>query len=196
MGYVGEDLRRITRALNAFDGMDGYGKALESLPPCTVDPVHWDNGYTEKFERGIVDRWIEGSEQAKRWMLYRRWHISKEIGCFRCEQLLEELKNDPKRRISGYLADSIVSWRKGERGYEGCSGMEYACWIKQHPELWDQLMPRAPVGAKGDNWEQVFPHERERAAALRAKGYTECLRMNDSIWARKEDLDPKFATVG
>lgn len=188
LGYSGEGVRKIAKAMS-----NDMQKNFGDLPRCPIDPVYWDNGYTEEFTRGMAASHADGQygapaltgeerENSIRWYLFREWHIAKAIGESDAMQLLARLTSDPSARICGYLADSIASWRVGKKGYEGCAGYAHAAWFRDHPEHWDFLISRAPTGAKGDGWEQVFPHERNRASDLRARGWMECLRLNDSIW--------------
>jgi hypothetical protein len=92
--------------------------------------------------------------------------------------------SDPEYQISGYLADSIMSWQQGQTGYEGCSGCESYDWHRAHPETWPLLLAHAPAGESGDGWEQVYPHERDRRAKLVAMGWHETFRPGDSIFTR------------
>ena len=60
---------------------------------------------------------------------------------------LADLRRGRQKYIGGYLADSIISWRKGEQGYEGCSGSERYKYYRAHPEMWDELLSYSPTGA-------------------------------------------------
>lgn len=94
---------------------------------------------------------------------------------------------DPSYTISGYLAESILAWRgeTGHHSYHGCAGNESYVWHRDHSEHWDLLMSHAPRGASGDGWEQVYPHERDRAEACRARGWMHTLRVSDSVYTER-----------
>lgn len=191
-GYSGETVRQITRVLRALCGGWPERRAenlrLDALPPCPVSAVYWPSGgYPEEHCRRMVAAG-GADEHIQRWRLWYRWHVERAIGEADARSLLARLAADPAARISGYLADSILSWRAGRSGYEGCSGSAYMGWFRDHPEHWDTLLARAPIGKSGDGWEQVFPHERERAAAARARGWHETMRLSDSIWTARHPL--------
>ena len=202
LGFRDEVCRSIARTLHSR--ADGWGQCsrdteqLAALPECPINPQYWDRGYQEDFARDMarhsadpLEHAPDAPESVQRWRLYCEWHIGRALAEHDRAKRLQRIAADPAYRISGYLADSILSWRIGKKGYEGCSGSgSYACH-REHPEEWDLLLSRAPMGAKTEDAEQVFPHEHTRAAALRAAGWHETLRMSDSIFTRKSP----FATV-
>lgn len=117
------------------------------------------------------------TKDGQKWYEYYEWLKEGPIAEMEAEEVINS--TGP---ISGYLADSILSWRAGRSGYEGSSGCVYMYAIRRRPETWDELMSRAPRGKSGPGWAQVFPHEHERAAELRAQGAQECFRLNDSVF--------------
>ena len=165
-----------------------WGGNLENLPHCP-EPTYWDNGYGEDFQRRIAARAYPDNANAQRWYLFNQWVLGKAIAESNAEALLKKLNEDTTARISGYLADCVISWQSGRDGdYEGCSGCEHYMILKTRPETWALLLSRAPIGAKSAEVEQTFPHEKQREAQLRADGWVETMRMSDSIWSKNHPL--------
>lgn len=121
------------------------------------------------------------------WYMFAHRNVPRAIGEYNAAKRLKRLELEPSFRINGYLADSIMKWKgnEGSTDYSGCSGSEAYVIHREHPETWDYLLSRAPVGESGENWEQVFPHEHERAKALKEAGWRETLRMSDSVFTRE-----------
>ena len=183
-GWTGEAVRLATRAVMGYSNAYDHQSDLESLPPlpASVTSAPWmTRVYSEEHESRMC---AEYSPEAKRWYYYIRWTLAAEFAAAEGKRVIEETG-----RISGYLAASILSWQgRGGRDYSGCSGCESYEWLRQHPEHWDSLLARAPQGATGDGWEQVYPHETERAERLQADGYYQTLRVNDSIYTRRHPV--------
>lgn len=195
MGYSDQTVRDIVRTLTVqrggWDVRSAENAALEKLPPCTaaLRPTH-DNE-AEAFDRQMAavanagDHTGAASEHVIRWRLWMMWNGNRAIGEYDAWQRLARIARNPSARINGYLADSIRSWRGlGGHDYSGCSGCQSYAIHREHPEHWDLLMSRAPTGTKTDDAEQVYPHEHERATQLRAAGWQETMRLNDSIFTR------------
>ncbi len=185
MGYRDRDVSRITRVLRT-----AHGRSLDDSPydelymtPCLEEPVYWHRGYGEEFDRCMAT----GNLNMYRWQLWARWNLARISAEYDGQQRLAKIAGDPQYRISGYLAESILAYQDvpGHSGYEGCSGCESYAWHREHPEHWELLLSRAPVGASTPDAEQVYPHEIERRERLRAAGWFETLRMNDSVWTKK-----------
>jgi len=191
-GYSGDECRTIAHTLHCLP--DGCGTTpariaqLNALPPCTYEPQYFDYGYTEQFERAAAGTLHNhgdnlAGEHATTWSLFLRWEVGRAIAEADRKERLERIAANPNYRISGYLAASILAWKnQGGHDYTGCSGCSSYAIHREHPEEWDLLLSRAPVGKKSKDAEQVFPHETERAAELRAHGWVETLRMNDSVF--------------
>lgn len=113
------------------------------------------------------------------------------IGRAEAERELARLAADPAAKIGGYLADSILSWRSGNNGYEHSSGGESKLYFRTHPELWDYLMSRSPVGKSTATAIQVLPHERAKADACHAAGLFHTLRLSDSIYSGSAEVVAK-----
>lgn len=192
LGFRDAECRRIARVLQLHgDQMLAPSrlKELAALPPCPIDPMPW-GAYNEEHCR-MMAAGIPDNGDARRWYLYQRWHIGRAISEFDARERLAACERNPGYRISGYLAESILAWQAGaplsgsaggHHCYAGCSGSESYVWHRDHPEQWDMLLSHAPVGAKGDGWEQVYPHERDRQADLEARGWFHTLRFSDSLY--------------
>jgi hypothetical protein len=198
--YRDDVCRTIARTLHArtggWDGLARDTAALAALPPCTAEPRYWNRGYTEAFDREMSSHAKSPSDRAApegvvRWRLWAAWNLSRALAEAEREDRLSALACDPELKISGYLADSVLSYQTGGgRGhdYAGCSGCASYAAHRDHPEDWDLLASRAPVGASGDGWEQVFPHEHERQARLVAAGWHETLRTSDSVYTLRHPV--------
>jgi hypothetical protein len=191
-GYSGDECRTIAHTLHRLP--DGCGMTaariakLNALPPCTHIPRYFDHGYTEQFERnvaGTLHNHGDGlaGEHATTWSLFLQWEVGRAIAEAERVDRLSRIAANPNYRISGYLAASILAWKgQGGHDYTGGSGCSSYAIHREHPEEWDLLLSQAPVGKKSENAEQVFPHETARADELRARGWVETLRMNDSVF--------------
>lgn len=193
-GWSGELVRRLTRAIHRQRNLHGHAN-LDSFPAL---PEHFvlvpfqadiyrrqDRSATYLYPGDVVDH---PTRQAHRWALYIEWHIARAIGEYDADQRLRRLSADSNYKVSGYLVDSICSWRAGRVGYEGCSGCESYAVHRAHPEQWDALLARAPIGGKGAEWEQVFPHEHSRRQELLDRGWWETLRLSDSIFTAQRPV--------
>ena len=183
-GCSGQTVREIVRAMTRTDA--GRLAAIEALPPCPVDPVYWaPPSYSEQHWRAATH--TPTPTNAQRWVLYWAWHVERAIAESDLDAELARLAAHPDARISGYLAESILSYQgvPCHDDYSGCSGCAWYALVRERPELWPRLMARAPRGASGDGWEQTYPHERARAAACEARGWEHTLRLSDSIWRER-----------
>jgi len=126
--------------------------------------------------------------------------IRLDIGKPYAEGVIAEYLQDPKAKIGGYFADTLMHWLAGDvsghGGYEYCSGGEYMTYIRTTygPDVWKMLMQHAPVGARTDTGVQCYPHERAKIAACRAAGLIETLRLSDSIFSGSPDKVALVAT--
>lgn len=185
MPYRGAVLAAIIRAMDS-----PRAAALNALPPCSIEPVPWvrhPTYGTADEERAHVDRMRRLhmpslSDSGHRWYTYWRWHVERVLAEQSAAAQWSRCLADPDYRISGYLAESILEWRQGKQGYIGCNGCDSYADHYAHPERWETLLAHAPTGAIGDGWEQVYPHEHARAERLRAAGWRETLRVNDSLF--------------
>jgi hypothetical protein len=119
--YRDGTIRTIARTLARLAGGEGWeaypavNAALDALPPCTVTPTYWDDGYAEEFTRGMASgdpcRGVVTSPNAKLWRLYYQWHIKRAVAEYDYAMLLQRLERDPAYTISGYLAASILAYQ-------------------------------------------------------------------------------------
>lgn len=185
LGLSGEDVRRVTRYLRGKPNRD----KVEDLPRLDDSALGGLVGQIRREGRYQPYMRKEGEHvEVLVWLAVNDLVVRPLLAEREAKYMLDRLHAEPARKISGYLADSILSWREGKRGYEGCAGCESYLWLREHPETWDFLMSRAPTGVSGPGFEQVFPHERERRAKLLADGWCETLRMNDSVFTPKNPL--------
>lgn len=211
LGLSGEELRKAVRVIHSR-GNTGYDLSdVPHVPGTALDGLvgrirsfglYVSRKYGYPTNRTIT--WAEGpfSGQAKRtsaqaldvlvWMAIVEHLVEPAIAEYDAKQTLKRINENPEAKISGYLASSIMSWSKGESGYEDCSGCDSFRWFKERPEFWDLLMSRAPIGNKGGSWEQVFPHEHERRENLMARGWFETMRLNDSLFTLKRPGPPCY----
>lgn len=115
-----------------------------------------------------------------------------EIGRTRYAQMMARLDAEPGAKISGYLAESLMSMMRAPDSvatYEGCSGGEMTTYIRLAltRDDWQRLLERAPVGAVTDTAIQCYPHETAKTAACAAAGLFHVFRMNDSIYTGTPD---------
>jgi len=113
--------------------------------------------------------------------------VRLDIGGLDAQNLLSALTSGSKKHISGYLADTIIAWQRGEldgsAGYERCSGGEKYTWFRNHPETWDLLLSHAPQGQHTETAIQCYPHERAKSKACHDAGLFETFRVSDSIYS-------------
>lgn len=177
-------LRQLLRKIVLIENSAEYDKIDVPFPACMEQQPAEHYG------------WVK-TENGAKWFAYRRRRLDLVIGADHLDRVLQA--DSP---ISGYLADSIMSWREGRKGYEGCCGCEYMQVAKQRPEVWDQLMARAPIGeVRYDDdgnitCEQTYPHEHERIQRLRDAGWKETFRMNDSLWFPTSELQFGIRGIG
>lgn len=175
LGLTGEDCRAVARAAKRVDypAHQAFIPAMET--PESVAQMAPDSSY------------------GNCWSAWYKLHVMPRIAEVEAKERLAMCDKNPSYRISGYLAASILYWRDGiGHSYEGCSGCESYTWHRDHPEHWDTLLAHAPQGAKGPGWEQVFAHERDRAATLQAKGWFHTLRLEDSIYTERHPICAKI----
>jgi hypothetical protein len=195
-GFDDETCLRVEQAIARDPGWSDPA-ALDALPPCPVEPVPWGDvsAEGERWSRKQARRHYDYSgfrdfysDHAAKWVLYAEWHFRRAYATYFGERCVEQCRSSPGYCISGYLAESILQWKgvAGHSDYSSSSDCEYFHYLYEHPEHWDLLLAHAPTGKSGDGWEQTFPHEKDRIARLRAMGWHETFRMNDSVFT----LDP------
>lgn len=209
LGWSGERVRAAARRLIKHGNGLSQSTPVEPLPDDVLSeeraearangavkiPRHagtWSPAWAASFSAGTED---DGWRILDWWLWYETYAVPR-IAEAEALGELARLRSDPGARISGYLADSIASWRAAKRGYEGCSGSERYHYYRDRPELWPELLAHAPAGAVmrdafGEiTAEQVYPHERERAKRLRDKGWYETMRLSDSIFSLRHPVAP------
>jgi len=188
-GYRDAECRRIARTLHSLRGgwesRQSEDARIAALPPCPVEPIYWDRGSSEQHDRAMAG----ADPHVARWRLWRAWHGERAIAARRLAELLARLAADPAATISGYLAASIQSYRRGEPGYEGCAGCSHYALIRERPDTWDYLMSRAPRGPRGEDWAVVYPHE--DATPYREAGWYCTMTLSYDIWSRRHPLETR-----
>ncbi len=136
LGLSGESCRRVAREILTTGTMLGApGRATlwdaVAKKPVSIPGDPTPAGYTD-------------------WRDWYRRNVEPEIARVEALSELADLRRGRQKYIGGYLADSIISWREGEQGFEGCSGSERYKYYRAHPEMWDELLSYSPTGAAGD----------------------------------------------
>jgi len=186
LGFRDNECRWITRTLHylrgGWEARKREDAAIAALPPCPVEPRYWDRGYSEEHCRRMA-----GSDpHVARWRLWYEWHGRRAVAERQLAELLARLRDDPTATISGYLAASILAYRRREKGYEGCAGSAYYALVRERPWLWDFLLSRAPHGRRGDGWAIVYPHEDE--TPYQEAGWYSTFTLSATIWSRRHPV--------